>query len=82
MLGATALVVGAIVVLATGSWWALGLVLLVHLLGGGAAVAYALNRASQSGDKPDPVTEARLEEEEAGSEPRPHRTAGDREVFN
>jgi membrane protein implicated in regulation of membrane protease activity len=61
---ATALVVGAIAVLATGSWWALLVPLAIHGLGT-AVVLSGIFKAVDQGDKPDPVTEARLEEERA-----------------
>jgi membrane protein implicated in regulation of membrane protease activity len=61
---AAALIVGAIVVLATKEWWALPIAFAVHLIG--SAIAFVPTfRAAESGDKPDPVTEARLEEQEA-----------------
>jgi membrane protein implicated in regulation of membrane protease activity len=86
LLGATALVVGVIAALALGSWWILIGVMLVHLLASAGVIAYAWLRASESHDKPDPVTEARVEEERGDradeEEPRPRRTAGDREVFS
>ena len=46
-------------------------------------VLYTLQRAGESGDKPDPVTEARIEEEHAEARrQRPVRRRGrDREVF-
>jgi membrane protein implicated in regulation of membrane protease activity len=63
MLGATALVVGAIAALALGSWWVLVGVLGVHALATTAVVGYTLRRAGETHEKPDPVTEARVEEE-------------------
>jgi hypothetical protein len=75
--------VGAIVVLATGEWWALAVALGVHLVGSTIAIGYAFRRAGQTGEKPDPLEEARLEEEEpGGDQPRPRRTARDYEVFS
>ena len=59
---ATFLVVGAVVSLATGSWWILPLALLVHGLGT-LLVSKVIFGALSSYDKPDPVTEARRDEE-------------------
>ncbi|HLM26578.1 MAG TPA: hypothetical protein VK304_06395 [Thermoleophilaceae bacterium] len=62
LLGAAAIVVGAIGVLAFETWW----VLIVALLALAVASAFVMGfvgRTLQNADKPDPVTEARLEEE-------------------
>jgi membrane protein implicated in regulation of membrane protease activity len=56
-----AVVVGAIVSLAIGSWWVLAAALIVHLLGTALMLVVIRGRLEQE-DKPDPVTEARLEE--------------------
>ena len=61
---ATFLVVGAVVALATGSWWVLPLVLAAHALGT-LLVSVVIFRALGSHEKPDPTEEARREEEEA-----------------
>jgi membrane protein implicated in regulation of membrane protease activity len=61
--GALALVVGVVASLALDSWWILVGVMAVHLLGSGAVIGYAFMAAGQEEDKPDPVTQARLEEE-------------------
>jgi membrane protein implicated in regulation of membrane protease activity len=61
---ATALVVGGILVLATDSWWALVVPLALHAIGSFLVLSGVFKRIEQ-GDKPDPVTEARLEEERA-----------------
>lgn len=61
---AAAVVVGAIAVLATGKWWTLLIPLVLH----GIATFLVLGgvfKAVNQGDKPDPVTEARLDEERA-----------------
>ncbi len=60
---ATFLVVGAVIALATGEWWVLPLAVLVHLLGT-LLVSAVIFRALGSYDKPDPVTEARHDEED------------------
>ena len=62
---AAGLAVAAIVLLATQSWWALGVALVIHAVATTAVVAYSLRRAEQDEGKPDPVTEARVEEEQA-----------------
>lgn len=64
VLGAAGIVVAAIAVLAFRTWWALALALAAHAIGSTVVVAYALRRAGQA-SKPDPVTEARLEDEQA-----------------
>jgi membrane protein implicated in regulation of membrane protease activity len=56
-----ALVVGAVVSLATGSWWFLILAVGIHAI----ATIIVLSRIGtrlQEQDKPDPVTEARIAE--------------------
>jgi membrane protein implicated in regulation of membrane protease activity len=63
LMAATGLVVAAIAVLAFQTWWALAIALAAHAIGTIVVVGYALKRASQT-DKPGPVTEARLEEEQ------------------
>ncbi len=63
ILGVTALVVGAIASLATGSWWFFILALGVHAVGTLVVVGYTYSKAAEDEDKPDPVTEARIEEE-------------------
>jgi membrane protein implicated in regulation of membrane protease activity len=58
-----AIVIGAIISLATGSWWVLAFAVAVHLGASAFFLVYTFRRIEQ-GDKPDPVTEARLEEEQ------------------
>jgi membrane protein implicated in regulation of membrane protease activity len=55
-----ALVLGAVIALATGSWWALLIALGAHLGASAFFLAYTFRRLEQ-GDKPDPVTEAHIE---------------------
>ena len=64
---ATLLVVLMVAALATQSWVVLGIALAVHLTATAITVA-AIRARSTQGDKPDPVSEARIEEEQAGSE--------------
>jgi len=59
---AAAIVVGAIVGVTTGFWCALASALLIHF-GTTAFVMTFLARRMDQQDKPDPVTEARLEAE-------------------
>ena len=62
---ATALVVGLVAALATENWIFLPLAVGVHAVGT-VFVLMALVPRLEDRDKPDPVTEARLEEERAG----------------
>ena len=59
---AAAVIVGAIVVLATKEWWALPIALGVHLIGS-AIASVPIWRAASRGDKPAPEREAFLEEQ-------------------
>jgi membrane protein implicated in regulation of membrane protease activity len=59
---ATLVVVAAVAALATGWWWLLPVVLVTHL-GVFALLLSPIGKALRQGDKPDPVTDARLEEE-------------------
>jgi membrane protein implicated in regulation of membrane protease activity len=61
---ATALVLGGIIALATGEWWALLVAVALHVAGTTVVVSGLFKRLDQ-GDKPDPVTEARIEDEGA-----------------
>jgi membrane protein implicated in regulation of membrane protease activity len=62
----TALVLGGIVALATKSWWALLIPVALHVVGTVIVVSGVFKRMDE-GEKPDPVTEARLDEERASS---------------
>jgi membrane protein implicated in regulation of membrane protease activity len=74
--GALALMVGVIASLALDSWWILVAVMLVHGLASAAVVGYTLRQTDKTGGKPDPVTEARIEEEGTPAErERMHREA-------
>lgn len=59
---ATLIVVAAVASLATGWWWLLPVVVILHLAVF-ALVLSPIGKALDQGDKPDPVTDARLEEE-------------------
>jgi membrane protein implicated in regulation of membrane protease activity len=60
--GALAVMVGVIASLALESWWILVAVMVIHGLLSAVVVGYTLRKA-ESGGKPDPVTEARIEAE-------------------
>jgi membrane protein implicated in regulation of membrane protease activity len=65
--GLTLLLAAAVASLATGNWWFLGAVLVLH------AIAFAIAmlpvfRALGEGDEPDPLVRARLEEERQTAE--------------
>ena len=60
--GLVAVMVGVIASLALESWWLLPVALLAHLLVSFLAITLIGKRLNE-GDKPDPVTEAREEEE-------------------
>jgi membrane protein implicated in regulation of membrane protease activity len=59
---AVAIVVGAVVSLATGSWWFLILAIAVHVVATTLVMTSIRGRLRQE-EKPDPVTEARLADE-------------------
>ena len=59
--GALALMVGVIASLALESWLILVAVMVVHGLLSAVVIGYTLKRTEESQDKPDPVTEARME---------------------
>ncbi|MEX2195525.1 MAG: hypothetical protein WD844_09595 [Thermoleophilaceae bacterium] len=59
---AVAVVAFAIAVV-VGEWWVLPVALVGHVIGFGTVMAFIGARISDDRDKPDPVTEARLEEE-------------------
>jgi membrane protein implicated in regulation of membrane protease activity len=60
--GALALMVGVIASLTLESWWILVAVMAVHGVLSVVVVGFTLRQAD-TGGKPDPVTEARLEEQ-------------------
>jgi membrane protein implicated in regulation of membrane protease activity len=62
---ATVLVLGGILALATHSWWALIIPVALHALGSVVVIGGVFKR-TEEGDKPDPVTQARLDDERAG----------------
>lgn len=61
------IIVAAVASLSTGNWWILGGVVLLHFIASGVAMLPVF-RVLDQGEKPDPVTEARLDEESEGSE--------------
>jgi membrane protein implicated in regulation of membrane protease activity len=64
---ATAVVVGGIASLVVGSWWLLLAAMVLHALGT-VLVVGVIFRATEQQDKPDPATEARVEQEAAEPE--------------
>jgi membrane protein implicated in regulation of membrane protease activity len=69
LLAAVGVVVAAAAALALQSWVVLGVVLAVHFVATILVSWDALRQAGDARDKPDPVTEARVEEEHAGGGP-------------
>jgi membrane protein implicated in regulation of membrane protease activity len=63
---ATGVVVAAVAALALKSWLLLFAALALHAIGSAFVIGIAWRRASDTRDKPDPVTEARIEEEQSG----------------
>ena len=61
--GLALIIVGAVVSLSTGNWWFLGAAVLLHFIASGLALLPVFKVLDQ-GEKPDPVTEARLVEED------------------
>lgn len=57
--------VGVIAALATSSWWVLPIALLGHAVAS-VLVLGTIGKSLKSQDKPDPLTEARVEAEETG----------------
>ena len=60
--------VGIIASLALESWWILIAVMGAHAVFSAVVIGYAFAQASKTGDKPDPVTQARIEEEGSPAE--------------
>jgi membrane protein implicated in regulation of membrane protease activity len=71
ILAATGIVVAGVVALALDSWLVLGALLVLHAIATGIVVGYTFKRVAEDEDKPDPVVEARLEEERAGTSASP-----------
>jgi membrane protein implicated in regulation of membrane protease activity len=69
MLGAAGVIVAAVAALALGSWVVLVAVLAVHLVVSLAVIWYSLKKAGETEGKPDPLTEARIEEEQQAGRP-------------
>ena len=53
------------VAVVVGEWWILPVALAAHIVGTGVVMGFLGRRILEDRDKPDPVTEARLEEERA-----------------
>jgi hypothetical protein len=66
LFAATGVVVAAVAALALESWLLLVAVLAVHGVATALVVGTAWNRAGDTSGKPDPVTEARIDERRTG----------------
>jgi hypothetical protein len=64
---ATGVVVAAVAALALRSWLLLVAVLALHGIASAFVIGTAWSRAGDTSDKPDPVTEARIEEQASGT---------------
>jgi membrane protein implicated in regulation of membrane protease activity len=64
---ATGVVVAAVAALALQSWLLLIAVLALHAIASAVVIGTAWKKAGDTRDKPDPVTEARVEERAAGT---------------
>jgi membrane protein implicated in regulation of membrane protease activity len=64
---ATGVVVAAVAALALQSWLLLVVVLALHGIASAIVIGTAWRRAGDTRDKPDPVTEARMEEQATGT---------------
>jgi membrane protein implicated in regulation of membrane protease activity len=62
---ALVVVVAFAAAIAIGEWWILPVALLAHAVGFVVVMRFIGERVADDSDKPDPVTEARLEEERA-----------------
>jgi membrane protein implicated in regulation of membrane protease activity len=66
IVAATGVLVAGVVALALNSWVVLGVLLVLHAIATVIVVGYTFKRVAEDEDKPDPVVEARLEEQRAG----------------
>ena len=62
-----------------GEWWILPFALVLHLGASAVVLAFMGSKVLQDRDKPDPVTEARLEEEAVEESQNGSRREGDEE---
>ena len=60
---ATGVVVIDVAALLLKSWVVLGIALAIHLAASALVIGYTMKKVGETGDKPDPLTEARIEEE-------------------
>lgn len=65
---ALVLMVAIIAALALESWWIVVAAMGAHAVLSAVIVSYGFAQASKTGDKPDPVTQARIEEEGSPAE--------------
>ena len=69
--GGVALLVGVVASLATGSWLLLLAAMLIHAAASTVVMLVTMRAVSQDVDKPDPVTQARREEERGAATDEP-----------
>jgi membrane protein implicated in regulation of membrane protease activity len=81
LLAAAGVVVAAVVTLTLESRWLLGGVLVFHFVATVTVVAYALRRASETHDKPDPVTDAQIDEDRSIKRRQARRSRGRRSAY-
>jgi membrane protein implicated in regulation of membrane protease activity len=62
---ATGVVVIAVAGFVIQSWAVLGIALAIHLIASAVVIYYSMKKIDDTGDKPDPVTQARIEDERA-----------------
>jgi hypothetical protein len=75
----TLAVIGVVLIVAalgSGEWWLLPVALLAHAIATAITVV-AIGRTTEQADKPDPVSEARIEEESDESDQGPDDSEGD-----
>jgi hypothetical protein len=63
---ATGVVVIGVASLALESWLLFAVLMVLHGVASAAVIGYTFKKTAETGDKPDPVTEARIEEERSG----------------
>jgi len=62
---ATGVVVIAVAALVVKSWLVLGIAIAIHLAASTVVIGYSMKKIGETGDKPDPVSQARIEDERA-----------------
>ena len=85
MIGLALLFVGVIASLALNNWWILVVVMGLHSAASAVVIAFGFKAAAQNEDKPDPVVQARMDDDNDEPDlPTPGGNDGprDREVFS